>query len=41
MTTAKSYATCLWFDREAEDAANYYCSVLDDARITAVSRYGK
>jgi predicted 3-demethylubiquinone-9 3-methyltransferase (glyoxalase superfamily) len=34
-------ATCLWFDRSAEDAVNFYASFLDDLKIGAVSRYGK
>lgn len=34
-------ATCLWFDRDAEEAVNHYVSILDNARITAISRYGK
>jgi predicted 3-demethylubiquinone-9 3-methyltransferase (glyoxalase superfamily) len=29
----------LWFDTEAEDAANFYVSVFKDARIVNVSRY--
>ena len=32
---------CLWFDDQAEPAANFYVSVFDNARITAVSHYGK
>lgn len=30
---------CLWFDREAEEAAQFYTSLIDDAEITAVQRY--
>ena len=30
----------LWFDTEAEEAANFYCSVFDNARIVDVSHYG-
>ena len=30
---------CLWFDTEAEDAANLYCSIFSNSRITTVSRY--
>ncbi|AHB48521.1 3-demethylubiquinone-9 3-methyltransferase [Hyphomicrobium nitrativorans NL23] len=30
-----------WFDDNAEEAANFYVSLFDDARITSVSRYGK
>lgn len=29
----------LWFDGQAEEAANFYVSVFKDARITNVSRY--
>jgi predicted 3-demethylubiquinone-9 3-methyltransferase (glyoxalase superfamily) len=34
-------APCLWFDHEAEDAANFYVSVFQNAKITSVSRYGE
>jgi predicted 3-demethylubiquinone-9 3-methyltransferase (glyoxalase superfamily) len=30
----------LWFDGQAEDAANLYVSVFPDSRITGISRYG-
>ena len=29
----------LWFDTEAEEAAEFYCSVFPNSKITAVSRY--
>lgn len=32
---------CLWFDNEGEDAANYYVTLFDDAKILEVSRYGE
>src|ERR1700756_1615900 len=32
---------CLWFDTQAEEAANFYTSVFDGGRIIQVSRYGK
>ena len=32
---------CLWFDREAEEAARFYVSIFQDSGIDAVSRYGK
>ena len=32
---------CLWFDKEAEDAANFYVSVFKNSKINSVSRYGK
>jgi predicted 3-demethylubiquinone-9 3-methyltransferase (glyoxalase superfamily) len=31
-------APCLWFDSEAEDAANFYVSLLPDSRIDRVQR---
>lgn len=34
-------STCLWFDNEAEEAAEFYVSVFDDSRILDVSRYGE
>lgn len=30
---------CLWFDTEAEDAANLYCAVFPNSKITAISRF--
>jgi predicted 3-demethylubiquinone-9 3-methyltransferase (glyoxalase superfamily) len=39
MKTSK-IAPCLWFNGEAEDAANFYVSLFPDSRIDAVSRYG-
>ena len=30
----------LWFDNQAEDAANYYCSIFKNSKVTAISRYG-
>ena len=32
---------CLWFDHQAEEAAQFYCSIFRDSRIGTVSRYGK
>jgi predicted 3-demethylubiquinone-9 3-methyltransferase (glyoxalase superfamily) len=29
----------LWFDNNAEEALNFYCSIFDDSKITAVSYY--
>jgi predicted 3-demethylubiquinone-9 3-methyltransferase (glyoxalase superfamily) len=31
---------CLWFDRNAEEAANFYVSVFKNSKIGAVSHYG-
>lgn len=33
----KGLVTCLWFDGQAEAAANYYCSVFKDSEITQVT----
>jgi predicted 3-demethylubiquinone-9 3-methyltransferase (glyoxalase superfamily) len=41
MPKPQRISTCLWFDREGEEAANFYTSLFDNARVTAVSRYGK
>jgi predicted 3-demethylubiquinone-9 3-methyltransferase (glyoxalase superfamily) len=30
---------CLWYDDRAEEAANFYCSVFKNSKITQVSRY--
>jgi predicted 3-demethylubiquinone-9 3-methyltransferase (glyoxalase superfamily) len=32
--------TCLWFDAQAEDAADFYVSVFDGSKILNVARYG-
>lgn len=34
-------ALCLWYDNEAEAAANFYASIFKHSRIGAISRYGK
>jgi predicted 3-demethylubiquinone-9 3-methyltransferase (glyoxalase superfamily) len=31
----------LWFETQAEEAANFYVSLFKDSRITSVSRYGE
>ena len=30
---------CLWFDNQAEEAANYYVGIFPSSRITATTRY--
>jgi predicted 3-demethylubiquinone-9 3-methyltransferase (glyoxalase superfamily) len=30
---------CLWFDHQAEEAANYYVGIFPNSRVTAVTRY--
>jgi predicted 3-demethylubiquinone-9 3-methyltransferase (glyoxalase superfamily) len=32
---------CLWFDDQAEEAANFYTSIFKDSRIGRIVRYGK
>ena len=34
-----SITTCLWFDGQAEEAANHYVSIFKNSRITATKRY--
>lgn len=38
---AQKITPCLWFDTEAEEAANFYVSVFKESRIHHVARYGK
>lgn len=33
--------TSLWFDDQAEQAAEFYVSLFDDARVVSVSRFGE
>jgi len=42
MTLSKDkIAPCLWFDTQAEEAANFYVSVFKNSRIVHVNRYSK
>lgn len=36
---AKGFTTCLWFDGQAEEAANHYVSIFEDSRIGRIGRY--
>ncbi|NMH98395.1 VOC family protein [Pseudonocardia acidicola] len=36
----KPITPCLWFDGQAEQAAEFYCSIFPDSGITDVQRYG-
>jgi len=36
----KRITPCLWFDGNAEEAANLYVSIFKNAKITEISRYG-
>lgn len=37
---SEKITTCLWFDNQAEEAAEYYVSLFDGGKILDVSRYG-
>lgn len=39
--TSQKISTCLWFDTNAEQAANFYLSVFPEGRILNTSRYGE
>jgi predicted 3-demethylubiquinone-9 3-methyltransferase (glyoxalase superfamily) len=39
-TLTSKIAPCLWFDTRGEEAANFYTSVFEDARVVDVTRYG-
>lgn len=32
---------CLWFDNQAEEAANFYTGIFKNSKIESISRYGK
>jgi len=32
---------CLWFDHQAEEAANFYISIFKNSKITSIARYGE
>ena len=40
MTTQKM-SICLWFDKQAEEAASFYTSIFRNSGITSISRYGR
>lgn len=39
MQNLKSLRPCLWFNDQAEEAAELYCSVFPNSKITNVTRY--
>jgi predicted 3-demethylubiquinone-9 3-methyltransferase (glyoxalase superfamily) len=39
--TAQRITPCLWFDTQAEEAANAYVAIFPNSRIVRLSRYGK
>lgn len=38
MTQKIKIATCLWFDKNAEEAANFYAATFPDSRVVAVNK---
>src|SRR5215510_340516 len=41
MAKLQRITPCLWFDRQAEDAAKLYTSIFPNSRIGTISRYGE
>lgn len=39
--TVQRISPCLWFDNEAEQAANFYTGIFKNSRIVTITRYGK
>jgi predicted 3-demethylubiquinone-9 3-methyltransferase (glyoxalase superfamily) len=39
--SAQKITPCLWFDTQAEEAAQFYISIFDNSKIHAISRYAK
>jgi predicted 3-demethylubiquinone-9 3-methyltransferase (glyoxalase superfamily) len=37
--TKQMITPCLWFDSQAEEAANFYCSVFENSKVMHISRY--
>lgn len=40
-TTQQKMAVCLWFNQQAEEAANYYTSIFKHSSLGTITRYGK
>jgi len=40
MSAKQKIKTFLWFDADAEEAANFYVSIFKDSRVLSVARYG-
>jgi predicted 3-demethylubiquinone-9 3-methyltransferase (glyoxalase superfamily) len=41
MAIGTRISPCLWFDREAEEAARFYAGIFPNSRIGAIARYGE
>jgi predicted 3-demethylubiquinone-9 3-methyltransferase (glyoxalase superfamily) len=37
----EGFTTCLWFDGQAEEAANHYASIFKDSKIGRIGRYSE
>jgi predicted 3-demethylubiquinone-9 3-methyltransferase (glyoxalase superfamily) len=40
MSAEQKITTFLWFDKQAEEAANHYVSIFKNSRVLSVTRYG-
>ncbi|MDP1645418.1 MAG: VOC family protein [Thiobacillus sp.] len=41
MQIAQKITPCLWFDKQAEEAAAFYTAIFKNSRIGGITRYGK
>jgi predicted 3-demethylubiquinone-9 3-methyltransferase (glyoxalase superfamily) len=41
MPSPHKITPCLWFDDQAEQAAEHYVGIFKDSRIVSISRYGE
>ena len=41
MASMQKISPCLWFDTQAEEAANFYVSIFGNSGIDTISRFGK
>jgi predicted 3-demethylubiquinone-9 3-methyltransferase (glyoxalase superfamily) len=39
MQTVSKVSPCLWFDRQAEEAVNFYTGIFPNSRITEIARF--
>lgn len=41
MPTLRNITPCLWFDGQAEDAANHYVSIFSNSKVNRINRYSE
>lgn len=41
MSNLRKISPCIWFDHQAEEAANYYVGIFKNSKILEISRYGE